>query len=106
MRRGPFRWTRHPVYSGLILHFLGACLATGSVLLAAGTIFVTIPAFVARARAEEALLRGEFGAEYDRYRDEVPMLVPGMDRLAARDDPVEREDVDPGLAGREEDLRP
>jgi protein-S-isoprenylcysteine O-methyltransferase Ste14 len=106
VRRGPFRWTRHPVYSGLILHFLGACLATGSVLLAAGTIFVTIPAFVARARAEEALLRGEFGAEYDRYRDEVPMLVPGMDRLAARDDPVEREDVDPGLAGREEDLRP
>ena len=78
VRRGPFRWTRHPVYTGLIVHFAGACLATGNLLLAAGTVLVTIPAFVARARAEERLLREEFGAEYDRYVDEVPMLVPGL----------------------------
>ena len=78
VRRGPFMWTRHPVYTGLILHFIGACLATGNLLLSAGTIFVTIPAFIARVRAEERLLREEFGAEYDRYADEVPMLVPGL----------------------------
>lgn len=78
VRGGPFMWTRHPVYTGLILHFIGACLATGNLLLAAGTIVVTIPAFVARARAEEHLLREEFGAEYGRYVDEVPMLVPGL----------------------------
>jgi protein-S-isoprenylcysteine O-methyltransferase Ste14 len=78
VRRGPFMWTRHPVYTGLILHFIGAFVATGNLLLAAGTIFVTIPAFIARARAEERLLREEFGAEYDRYVDEVPMLVPGL----------------------------
>ena len=78
VRRGPFTWTRHPVYTGLILHFIGACLATGNLLLTAGTLFVTIPAFVARARAEEQLLREQFGAEYDRYTEEVPMLVPGL----------------------------
>ena len=78
VRRGPFTWTRHPVYTGLILHFIGACLATGNLLLTAGTLFVTIPAFVARARAEEQLLREQFGAEYDRYAEEVPMLVPGL----------------------------
>ena len=78
IRGGPFAWVRHPVYTGLALHFIGACLATGNMLLTVGTLFVTIPAFVARARAEERLLREQFGADYDRYVDEVPMLVPGL----------------------------
>lgn len=76
VRSGPFAWVRHPVYTGLALHFLGACLATGNVLLLIGTLFVTLPAFYARARAEERLLREHFGPEYDRYSGEVPMLVP------------------------------
>lgn len=77
VRAGPFAWVRHPVYTGLLLHFVGACLATGNLLLIAGTLVVTLPAFVVRARAEERLLRERFGAEYDRYAREVPMLVPG-----------------------------
>jgi protein-S-isoprenylcysteine O-methyltransferase Ste14 len=78
VRRGPFALVRHPVYTGLAIHFAGACLATGNLLLAAGTILVTYPTFLVRARAEEELLRERFGAEYDRYRAEVPMLVPGI----------------------------
>ena len=77
VRRGPFALVRHPVYTGLALHFIGACLATGNVLLTAGTLFVTFPTFWIRARAEEQLLRAQFGDEYDRYIREVPMLVPG-----------------------------
>ena len=76
VRRGPYALVRHPVYSGLGLHFAGACLATGNVLLIAGTLLVSYPAFYVRARAEERLLRDRFGAEYDRYAREVPMLVP------------------------------
>ena len=78
VRRGPFALVRHPVYTGLALHFIGACIATGSLLLVAGTVLVTFPTFVIRARAEEQLLRERFGAEYDRYVDEVPMLVPRL----------------------------
>ena len=51
-------------------------LATGNVLLIAGTLLVSYPAFYLRARAEERLLRDRFGAEYDKYAREVPMLVP------------------------------
>jgi len=80
VRSGPFGWVRHPVYTGLALHFIGACLATGNVLLGVGTLFVTLPTFVIRAQAEEQLLRERFGAAYDRYADEVPMLVPGPRR--------------------------
>ena len=78
VRRGPFALVRHPVYTGLALHFIGACLATGNLLLVAGTLLVTFPTFWIRARAEEELLRAEFGAEYDRYTRDVPMLVPGV----------------------------
>ena len=77
VRSGPFRFVRHPVYTGLALHFIGACLATGNVLLAIGMLLVTLPTFVIRAQAEEQLLREQFGAAYDRYAEEVPMLVPG-----------------------------
>lgn len=78
VRNGPFAWVRHPVYTGLALHFIGACLATGSLLLIAGTLMVTFPAFYARARSEEGLLRERFGDAYDRYMDDVPMLLPGL----------------------------
>jgi len=78
VRRGPFAWVRHPVYTGLALHFIGACLATGNILLTVGTLLVSFPTFIIRARAEEQLLREQFGDEYDRYAAEVPMLVPGF----------------------------
>jgi protein-S-isoprenylcysteine O-methyltransferase Ste14 len=76
VRHGPFALVRHPVYSGLALHFTGACLATGNLLLIAGTLLGTIPALLIRARAEERLLRERFGAEYDRYAKQVGMLAP------------------------------
>ncbi len=81
VRRGPYALVRHPVYTGLAVHFAGACLATGNVLLIAGTLLLSYPAFYARARTEERLLRARFGADYEAYAREVPMLVP---RLPAR----------------------
>jgi protein-S-isoprenylcysteine O-methyltransferase Ste14 len=76
VRRGPYGLVRHPLYTGLGLHFAGVCLATGNLLLIAGTLLVTYPAFYLRARAEEGLLRAQFGAQYEEYAREVPMLVP------------------------------
>jgi protein-S-isoprenylcysteine O-methyltransferase Ste14 len=76
VRRGPYGLVRHPLYTGLGLHFAGVCLATGNLLLIAGTLLVTYPAFYLRARAEEGLLRAQFGTQYEQYAREVPMLVP------------------------------
>jgi len=76
VRNGPYRLVRHPVYTGLGLHFAGACLATGNILLLAGTLLVTFPALYLRATTEERLLRERFGAAYDAYAREVGMLLP------------------------------
>ena len=74
--RGPFAIVRHPLYLGLAVHFIGACLATGNWLLIAGTVLVSFPALYIRAREEERLLRIQLGPAYDTYARRVPMLVP------------------------------
>jgi protein-S-isoprenylcysteine O-methyltransferase Ste14 len=76
VRNGPYRLVRHPLYTGLGLHFAGACLATGNLLLIAGTLLVTYPALYLRAKTEERLLRERFGPAYDEYARKVGMLVP------------------------------
>ena len=74
--RGPYRIVRHPVYLGIAIHFIGACLATGNGLLIAGTVLVTFPALYVRAVTEERLLRASLGPAYDAYARRVPMLIP------------------------------
>ncbi len=74
--RGPYAIVRHPVYLGIAVHFIGACLATGNLVLVLGTLFVTFPALYARASAEERLLRDSLGPAYTAYARRVPMLVP------------------------------
>lgn len=73
---GPYRIVRHPVYLGIAIHFVGACLATGNLLLIAGTALVTFPALYLRAAVEEQLLRDSLGPAYDAYAQQVPMLIP------------------------------
>ena len=74
---GVYGLIRHPSYLGLLVGSLGWGLAFRSgvgVLLAA----LMIPPLLARIRAEERLLRTEFGAEYDSYRARTSRLIPGL----------------------------
>jgi len=68
---------RHPSYLGLLVNSLGWGLAFRSgvgVLLTA----LIIPPLLARIRAEEKLLRTEFGAEYDAFCARTWRLIPGL----------------------------
>jgi protein-S-isoprenylcysteine O-methyltransferase Ste14 len=68
---------RHPSYLGLLVNSLGWALAFRSgvgVLLAA----LTVLPLLARIQAEEALLRSEFGGEYDAYCRRTARLIPGL----------------------------
>ena len=68
---------RHPSYLGLLVNSLGWGLVFRSgvgVLLMA----LLIPPLLARIRAEERLLRTQFGDEYDAYRARTSRLIPGL----------------------------
>jgi protein-S-isoprenylcysteine O-methyltransferase Ste14 len=68
---------RHPSYLGLLVNSLGWALAFRSgvgVLLTA----LLIPPLLARIRAEERLLRSQFGGEYEAYRSRTSRLIPGI----------------------------
>ena len=74
---GVYRFIRHPSYLGLLINALGWALTFRSgigVLLAA---LLVVP-IVGRIHAEEALLRSQFGAEYEAFRSRTSRLIPGV----------------------------
>lgn len=74
---GVYNVIRHPSYLGLLVNSLGWGLAFRSgvgVLLTA----LSILPILARIRAEERLLRTQFGDEYDAYRARTSRLLPGI----------------------------
>lgn len=79
---GIYAVIRHPSYAGLLVNLFGWALAFRSlagVLLTA----ITVLPILARIRAEEALLRSQFGAEYDAYCLRTPRLIPSFRRWGA-----------------------
>ena len=71
--RGPYRWVRHPLYTGVIL-----VLWANPVVSADRLLFnVLWSAWVIGATyLEERDLVREFGERYTEYRQHVPMLIP------------------------------
>jgi protein-S-isoprenylcysteine O-methyltransferase Ste14 len=75
IRTGPYRWVRHPIYTGMIIAAFGSALTASTGDGFAGfAIFVA--ACVYKSRREEALLTGEFGDEYLQFKREVPAIFP------------------------------
>jgi protein-S-isoprenylcysteine O-methyltransferase Ste14 len=72
---GPYRWVRHPIYTGLILAFVGTALAVGEWRAVLGVAFAAL-AFWRKLSIEEKAMRGEFGEAYVRYAERVPALIP------------------------------
>jgi protein-S-isoprenylcysteine O-methyltransferase Ste14 len=74
---GPYGVTRHPIYTGMLGMMLGSLLLAG-----AGRWIVPLPVFLVlfeiKIRVEERLMLAEFPDDYQRYRQRVPQLVPGL----------------------------
>jgi protein-S-isoprenylcysteine O-methyltransferase len=78
VERGPYRYVRHPSYTGLLLAFAALGLYCGNWLSVAALLVVTTPAVLRRIAAEEAALRHGLGAAYDAYCARTKRLVPGV----------------------------
>jgi protein-S-isoprenylcysteine O-methyltransferase Ste14 len=77
---GPYRYIRHPLYSGYICMFVGMFL-TGPCEVLLILVPIHFVLFYWRARLEEARL-AEFSPEYREYRKSTGMFFPKLGRRA------------------------
>ena len=66
---GPYRYMRHPLYTGSTIMGLGFMIAARSLPAAIVVSVYLVVALVSAARAEEAVLDARFGGEYAAYRE-------------------------------------
>ncbi|MGB8213444.1 MAG: isoprenylcysteine carboxylmethyltransferase family protein [Anaerolineales bacterium] len=72
---GPYALVRHPIYTGLLLGFVGTAVALGQWrgLLAVALVFVVL---WRKLRLEEKCMLAQFGEPYEAYSRRVAALVP------------------------------
>ena len=74
---GPYRIVRHPIYSGLLLLFLGTAVILGQArgYIAFVIVFLT---WLFKSRTEDRLLAERFGPDFIAYRRRTKALIPGI----------------------------
>ncbi|MBK8021565.1 MAG: isoprenylcysteine carboxylmethyltransferase family protein [Chloroflexi bacterium] len=72
---GPYQWVRNPRYLGIILFNLGIALVFRS-WTGLGLVAALLLVLLWRVHDEEALMRQEFGAQWDAYVGRSWRLVP------------------------------
>jgi protein-S-isoprenylcysteine O-methyltransferase Ste14 len=73
--RGPYRFIRHPIYTGMLLALLGTGLAAGR-LYGVMAFVIALFAIVRKLRLEERFMAREFGDRYGVYRQSSWALLP------------------------------
>jgi protein-S-isoprenylcysteine O-methyltransferase Ste14 len=72
---GPYAVVRHPIYTGLLLAFLGSALALGE-WRGVAAFALAAAALWRKLRTEERWMREQFGEAYRTYSQRVAALVP------------------------------
>ena len=76
--RGPYRYVRNPMISGVLFVLLGEAALFGSVGLLVWFGLVLAVNAVYMPLVEEPGLQRRFGEEYERYRAHVPRWIPRL----------------------------
>ena len=78
--RGPYAWTRNPLYLANTLVLLGCATVAGPLWLVPLTGVWAFLVYEQVVRYEERRLLEKYGPAYQRYRDGVPRWLPGFAR--------------------------
>ncbi len=73
---GPYRFVRHPIYTGILAAIFGTFLALIPSLSAGGVFVLFTAIFYLKLRREEKLMRQTFPTEYPAYQQRVKALIP------------------------------
>jgi protein-S-isoprenylcysteine O-methyltransferase Ste14 len=75
IQSGPYRWVRHPIYSGMLLSFIGVILFLDRVGGVVGLV-IAIAVYYLKARQEETIMAGHFGQAWEQYRSRTRAIIP------------------------------
>jgi protein-S-isoprenylcysteine O-methyltransferase Ste14 len=75
IRTGPYRFVRHPIYTGFLVMALGSALVPFSTR-GFGGLFLIFAGFWYKLRREEELMTAHFGNDYILYKARVRALIP------------------------------
>lgn len=81
---GPYRWSRNPMYVGLVVCYIGLSVLWNSIWPIVFLPAVLILLFAVVIGREERYLRSTFGREYDAYCERVGRWVWTARRAEAR----------------------
>jgi protein-S-isoprenylcysteine O-methyltransferase Ste14 len=77
IQQGPYAVVRHPIYTGLLLAFLGSAIIAGDVRGLVG-VAIVFASFWIKLRLEERWMGEQFGQAYADYRRRTKALIPGL----------------------------
>ncbi len=72
---GPYRYVRHPIYTGMILGLAGTAMVVGEVRALVG-LAIMIVSFYLKAHKEETWLTREFGEKFSAQAKQKGMFLP------------------------------
>jgi protein-S-isoprenylcysteine O-methyltransferase Ste14 len=75
IRSGPYRFVRHPIYTGILVGFIGSAISLDEIRGVVAVGLATV-AFLIKIRLEERWMIEIFGDTYRGYRTEVKALIP------------------------------
>ncbi len=75
VERGPYRFVRHPIYTGILTMFFATALAQGHLSGFAGTLLM-FASFWIKLRDEEKLMLRQFDERYTAYQQRVKRIIP------------------------------
>jgi protein-S-isoprenylcysteine O-methyltransferase Ste14 len=77
IRTGPYRTIRHPIYTGILLAFLGNAVLVGQLRGLLG-LAILWASFYIKARREESFLAQEFGPNFNEHIQRTGMFLPKL----------------------------
>ncbi|MCC5919175.1 MAG: isoprenylcysteine carboxylmethyltransferase family protein [Cyclobacteriaceae bacterium] len=77
IRKGLFNYVRHPIYSGILLTYLGLCLFNGYIACYFYLFFILTPFFISKYKYEEKQLKATF-PEYEKYQENIGAIFPNL----------------------------
>ena len=89
IRTGPYRWVRHPIYTGIVIAMAGTAIALNQ-WRGVVAVFVLWVALTMKRLKEEEFMRQTFGAQYIEYSQTTGAIFPLLMRRHSSTSPLIR----------------